>query len=209
MQEVGFFLYTYIFSLISLSYKLLTSVKLIYLRNFIWTPLLIGIFFLPFAFLAEKNIPLPFFPKQLIESQTNHITSYGTFWIFGKWNGSRIPNTLGFFGFLPLVISAIYLLFHINNIFSNKTKSFMVAMLPGLMPFIVLFIPLNIMIWIRAVTSPDQVWRITYISQFWISVAFIFSSLEPIVNRKFKRIYIGFTNTGFWKKRNNLFTLWY
>ena len=209
IQEVGFLFYTYMFSFIFLSFRISESKELNIIRKYFWIPFLILIFFFPFAF-GKIYSKMSVFSKMSIEKDYSLFTDYWVSLIFGKWNGHRIFDTLGIMGFMPLVFIVFYLLlykFHILHT-GKEAKKFFLGMLPGVIPFLILLVPLNMIIWIKSVNNPELTWRLTYMSQFWISIAYFFSMLEPLFSvhlmkliRHLEKFFLKISN---WAKRNPL-----
>lgn len=114
-----------------------------------------------------------------IEDATEHLTNYNTIWIFGKLGGPRICETLSFYGFAPLLIFILYVLYcMIGN--QKINRKVLLATLPGLLAFWLMLIPLNFMIWIKAVKVNEHLWRMAYISQFWFPIAYFLYRLERL-----------------------------
>jgi hypothetical protein len=67
-------------------------------------------------------------------------------------------------------------------------------MLPGLMPFWILLIPLNVLIWAKTISASEVFWRLTYTTQFWISIAYLLQIIEPKVTLFIRRKMINFKN---------------
>lgn len=161
--------------------------------------IILSILFVPSSFLSEHNITIKIFNKQMFEYFSSHISDYGTPWYFGKLNGPRVLDTLGLLGFLPLVAILLNFIYSKSYfIIHNKTKnSFYLAMIPGLLPFWIILIPLNLIIWMKGLNMTLEIfWRFCYMTQFWISIGYIFYKFEIPAMKSIKRVIpgIGITN---------------
>ncbi len=193
-QEVGFLIYSYLLVSIILSIKLLTQFKYYSFRNYIWLPFLFIVLFFPTLTPLKKIFPL--LNLTFDENFIPHILLIKNIIIIGKLNGPRIFDTLSFYGFLPIIAVITFLIlpqyYKFNT--SEKTNNFFIAMLPGLMPFWILLIPLNVLIWAKTISASEVFWRLTYTTQFWISIAYLLQIIEPKVILFIRRKMINFKN---------------
>ena len=189
-QEVGFLLYIYLLVFIIFSIKLLTQCKYYFFRNYICLPFLIITFLFP-QLTPFKRI-LPILNLNFDDNFNPHILIIKNIIIIGKLNGPRILDTLSFYGLIPFIAAIIFLLLprHYKYNSYEKSKNFFIAMIPGLMPFWILLVPLNILIWAKSISASEVFWRLTYTTQFWIPIAYLLQIIEPKVidflSRKFK-----------------------
>ncbi|MCP5503330.1 MAG: hypothetical protein H7A25_25755 [Leptospiraceae bacterium] len=193
-QEIGFLFYLYLLVSIILSFKLITHFEWFFFRKYIYLPLIFVILFFPHLTPLKKIFSI--FDLSLKEELFNHVMIIKNLFIIGKLNGPRIYDTLSFYGFIPLIVVSIYFLLPKQYKFNNKKKeeTFFIAMLPGLMPFWILLVPFNVLIWAKSITAAEVFWRATYTTQFWISIAYLLQILEPkvtlFIQRRCKQLLI-------------------
>lgn len=98
--------------------------------------------------------------------------------IMGKIWGYRVHDTLGFFGFLPVLLIPLFV--HPQVVRGNRDKKWPILLL-GLAPFLVYCIPLLHFVWLsNCVYLPSHIryyYRMCYSSLFWLPVALILYNL--------------------------------
>lgn len=98
--------------------------------------------------------------------------------IMGRIWGYRINDTLGFLGFLPVLLVPLFI--HPKVVVGNRDKKWQILLL-GLSPFLVYCIPLLHFVWLSNCTHLSThiryYYRICYSSLFWLPVALILYNL--------------------------------
>jgi hypothetical protein len=180
-QESGFLFFVY-----SLTYNIVIlrtfSFKNRMQRFKKWFLLLMFlILFFPFGLLGKLGAQNPFYTLEKLISLKDHISTGSFLWIFGNINGPRVFDTLGILGFAPLIVF-LFLILNKNFLkkaLSGKKNTFILALIPGLLPFWIILIPFNLFIWMKGISMSSEVfWRFCYLSQFWISISYFLYKLE-------------------------------
>lgn len=188
-QEAGFLLFVFLLSFLLIFFKAFPKSFSGY-RNLIFLFLAIVLFF-PFGLFIKFQIPIPFFSLAGLNSLQENISTSSILWIFGKFNGPRVLDTLGLLGFAPLFVFAILLLKRnfLRQILHGKKNNFLLAVIPGLLPFWIILIPLNLMIWMKGISMSSEVfWRFCYLTQFWVSISFFLYRIESKMTPKLLRL---------------------
>lgn len=152
--------------------------------------ILISLFlFFPFTWISNFIPQLGIVNSKQLGIFQNHITSYSTIWYFGRINGPRVFETLAVYGYIPVLFLFTYLVyifflakkkFHLNSFF-------VLALIPGLIPFWIILMPTNLLIWLKGIDqSTDVFWRFCYTGQYWITISFILHQLEHPITKKIK-----------------------
>lgn len=180
-QEAGFLLFVYFLAYsIFISKSLSIKSSLLRYRKKIILLLLLILFF-PFGLLSRIGAQNLFYSMDGFNSLKEHISTDSILWIFGRVNGPRVFDTLGLLGFAPLIVMAI-LIFKKNflkRVFEGKENTLMLAFIPGLLPFWIILVPLNLIIWMKGISMSSEVfWRFCYLTQFWISISYFFYRIE-------------------------------
>ena len=139
------------------------------------------ILFFPFGLLSKLGAQNPFYTLEKLNSLKDHISTGSFLWIFGNINGPRVFDTLGILGFAPLIVF-LFLILNKNFLkkaLSGEKNTFILAIIPGLLPFWIILIPFNLFIWMKGISMSSEVfWRFCYLSQFWISISYFLYKLE-------------------------------
>ncbi|MBK8352453.1 MAG: hypothetical protein IPL21_12445 [Saprospirales bacterium] len=180
-QEAGFLLFVYILAYSIFIVKSLSITNGLYRYKTKSIILMALVLFFPFGLFNQIGMDNPFFSVNGLVSLKEHISTNSIFWILGNLNGPRVFDTLGLLGFAPFFVF-IYFIFRrkkMKRVLDGKENTFLLAMLPGLLPFWIILIPLNVVIWMKGINMSTEVfWRFCYFSQFWISISYIFFRIE-------------------------------
>lgn len=169
-QEAGFMLFT-----LFLAYSILLYKIIVLLKSKLWQKIIIplAVFWLvilifpqyKFYYLAQTAIELEDFYRVVRHG--------GTAWIW-FFQEKRVWDTLGFFGMVPLVVGGVIILSGQFNIVSKaRLQKLQYLLAGGILPFWILFIPFNLMLWSVSITAAEVLWRASYTSQAWILWSFL------------------------------------
>ena len=184
-QEVGLLFFSSSLAFFILGYRLFVKLKIVWVNRFLLFILLFVIFFIPH--LTPLKHVIPFLDSALIDDYNSFLYSIGDLIVIGKVSDSRILDTLSFYGFIPFIIFIVYTFLSLFSLrFVKKYRIVYFSAFPGIVPFWILFIPLNLLIWCKAITAQEVFWRLCYSSQFWISVACLFQVIELNYIRLFR-----------------------
>ncbi|MCC5816325.1 MAG: hypothetical protein JJT78_16360 [Leptospira sp.] len=176
-QEAGFFFFLYFLVSIIVAIRLIKQSPLKQRTKYISYLSILSILYFPSYLVLNFYGKLPLDLHNRVIEATEHLTNYHTIWIFGKLSGPRIWETLSFYGFFPLFFIVFYILFTVIN--KNKIdRRLILAMLPGLLTFWLMLVPLNFMIWIKAVKINEHLWRMAYFSQYWFTIVYFLYLIE-------------------------------
>ena len=179
-QEAAFFVFLYLFSFFLICLKLFLKSRNFYIRAV--TVITLSIFFLPTKMyhivLTSLSIPLKDW-NIYVELQRNNLFFWG-YSVFPRWDLPRFHDTMGLVGYLPLITTTILLIFFRNR---NFLKYHLIY--PWGIVFWVLATPLPFYVWSVALTSPVEFWRIAYISQYWVPIAFFLQFIENYVSKSY------------------------
>ncbi|MBE7411780.1 MAG: hypothetical protein L6Q54_05150 [Leptospiraceae bacterium] len=179
-QEAGFFFFVYFLSIVVLLIKILYRSKLKPIIKIIILGFVFLILFFPNSiFLNSKN---PIFVVKEFETYGEHTFDFYP-WLFGNIFEKRAKETFGILGFIPIIVFLGVFFYNriMKRILSEKEGMFYFEMLPGLLPFWIILLPLNLYIWIKGAHS-GVFWRFAYTSFFWVSIGCIFQRMETKLN---------------------------
>lgn len=115
-----------------------------------------------------------YFPNNYWMANQNLTVELFSYFTIGDIKGHRFLDSMGLFGFLPVIMTPILCWNKFSNLSLNQRFR---SIILGLLPLIVLFTPLLSFIWISNV-SWQTYWRITYASLYWVSIAFFMQGSE-------------------------------
>jgi len=188
-QEAGFLAFIFLLAFIILVFKILSKRNIGILNTQKFTAAILLILFFPNSFLVNSKIP--FLSIGNIAEYEASISGLSSPWVIGNIFGPRVFDTLGVIGLVPLVFCFGYFIYNriFLRTFSNRENSFYVTMIPGLLPFWIIFIPFNMLVWLKGTKTSEVFWRFCYLTQFWISIAWIGYKLEGKINPKIKKFW--------------------
>jgi len=136
---------------------------------------------------AFREILDHWFTGHFWEINKNLIYYWQGFHLFGKVWAYRVNDTLGFFGFLPLILIVPLLIpgFIVRNR-ENRGR----LILLGILPFLGYFLPLLHFIWVSN-NIPDTYYRFCYFSMFWLPICYLLHNLEgwlPVLQARIGRV---------------------
>lgn len=100
------------------------------------------------------------------------------FHLMGKIWDFRINDTLGFVGFLPMMLAPLFLWPIFKPV--KKVKQYRIFVL-GILPLIGFCVPLFNFIWLSN-TSESVYWRLCYSSMFWVTIAYFLYRFEGVAS---------------------------
>lgn len=172
-QEILFLGYMISINIVFLLYKL---IKIYKKPTYFFYAGFLLLYFFPFSILHRYEIDIPYIKKwhEFDYFFQDLYSYYGTPWIFFRPTAPRIWDTLGVMGIIPIV--SILFLSYGKSKWNNNHFKFLI---PGIMPFWIYLIPTNMVLWTGVMPYSGEVfWRVTYISQYWISVSYLLYIIE-------------------------------
>ena len=137
---------------------------------------------------AFRQILLPWFERNEWEKNQDLIYHWQEIHLIGKFWAYRVNDTLGFMGFLPLILAGLLLLPGFKS--RHKEHRGRIILL-GILPFLGYLLPLVHFIWVSN-NIPEVYYRISYFSMFWLPLCYLLYRLEgcgPVLQAQFGRIY--------------------
>lgn len=127
-----------------------------------------------------------FFPrKNFWSANQSNIFFWNEWHIFGTVWDSRVNDTLGLMGFLPLLLIP-FLLF--GNTDPERKRKLHGSLILGVLPFLVYLTPLFLFFWTVSV-RPNVYYRMAYASLFWIPLSHFLYCLDYRSLRLFQSPY--------------------
>lgn len=196
-QEVVFLCFGFVFLFFGFLYRNLGIWKN---AKYYFYILFLGICFFPIAILQKYKISIPRLNEwgEIDYFFQGLYSYYKTPWIFFRVSAPRLWDTLGLMGIIPIFIFSILLIQLL--VFRSKRNFFykLRFIIPAILPFWIYLIPINLFVWLSIMPYSGEVfWRATYMSQYWITIAFLFYQAEKWIYLKFSR-----HNFSFLKKVN-------
>lgn len=135
---------------------------------------LVALFIMPQLSVSQELLRQFFVYDRWQEHQQTLLTWKGWYFIGKIWM-FRINDTLGAFGFLPILLVPVFMFPKaIAPDFEGQWR----VLILGLMPFIIYCVPLVTFIWTSNLPTVEVYYRACYTSLFWLPVSLVLYSLQ-------------------------------
>lgn len=190
-QEIGFIF----FSITFFSVIILLRIVYNYEYKLYSIATLFFLFFILFLFplIASNNFNLKIFNLDKIKTWGEYVIIIKNSYIVSKLSFPRFIDSMGlmsFLSFLFFIMTLLFRLFIRSSNIGSKILQDLKYLIPALIPFWILLIPLNLVIWVNSITASEVYWRVTYMSMFWISIALYLSKYEKRINKLLPSLFV-------------------
>ena len=167
------------------------------LKSLYLTFIVVILFVFP-QFEAFRQIFFPWFEANYWKDNQDLIYHWQEIHLIGKVWAYRVNDTLGFMGFLPLILAGLFL---IPGFKSRHKDHLGRIILLGILPFLGYFLPLIHFVWVSN-NHRSTYYRFCYFSMFWLPLCYLLYRLEgwiPVLQERVRRVHF-FSRLG---NRNN------